>query len=118
MRRREFITLLGSMAVTCPLAARAQELVSRLVIGVLVPISQAAAARNVAEFRAGLSDLGYIEGRTVALDIRYGDGVPERLPQLAAELVALKPSMILAGSQSGAVAVHEATRTIPLVVIT
>jgi putative tryptophan/tyrosine transport system substrate-binding protein len=118
MRRREFITLLGGLAVTCPLAARAQQLASRPLIGVLVPISQGAAARNVAEFRAALSDLGYIEGRTVALEIRYGDGVPERLPQLAAELVALKPSMILAGSQSGAVAVHEATRTIPLVVIT
>ncbi len=52
------------------------------------------------------------------LELRYSDGVPERLPQLAMELVALRPHVILAGSQAGALAARNATRTIPLVVIT
>jgi putative tryptophan/tyrosine transport system substrate-binding protein len=117
MRRREFITL-GSAAFAYPLVADAQQPASRPLIGILSPLSQGAAARNVAEFRAALRDLGYVEGRTVDLEIRYGDGVPERLPQLAAELVALKPGVIVAGSYSGAVASRNATRTIPLVIMT
>jgi ABC-type uncharacterized transport system substrate-binding protein len=99
-----------------PLAARAQQLSpGRPIIGVLAPQSQAASARNVEAFRKGLRDLGYVERRNITLEIRYGDGLPERLPQLAAELVALKPAVIRAGSTAGLVAVHNATQTIPLV---
>ena len=116
MRRRAFIWLLGGAAATWPLAARAQQLSpDRPIVGVLAPQSQAASARNVEAFRKGLRDLGYVEGRNITLEIRYGDGLPERLPQLAAELVALKPAVIRAGSTAGLVAVHNATQTIPLV---
>src|SRR5262245_9360126 len=114
--RREFITLLGGAAAGWPLAARAQQLSpDRPIVGVLAPQSQTASARNIEAFRKGLRDLGYVEGRNITLEIRYGDGLPERLPQLAAELVALKPAVIRAGSTAGLVAVHNATQTIPLV---
>jgi putative ABC transport system substrate-binding protein len=120
MRRRTFILALGGAAAVpsflWPLAARAQQLSpDRPIVGVLAPQSQAASARNIEAFRKGLRDLGYVEGRNITLEIRYGDGLPERLPQLAAELVALKPAVIRAGSTAGLVAVHNATQTIPLV---
>ncbi len=73
MRSREFITLLGG-AAAWPLAARAQQL-DRPIVGVLAPQSQAASARNIEAFRKGLRDLGYVEGRNITLEIRYGDGV-------------------------------------------
>jgi putative tryptophan/tyrosine transport system substrate-binding protein len=118
VNRRDFISLLGGAAVAWPLAARAQQPASRPLIGVLSPISESAAARNIAEFRAGLRELGYVEPGSITLAIRYAEGVPERLPPLAAELVALQPRVILAGSQSGALAARNATRTIPILVIT
>lgn len=116
--RRKLIVALGGAAAAWPRAARAQHPVTRPLIGILSPLSEAAAARNVAEFRAGLRELGYAEPGNVTLAVRYAEGVPERLPPLAAELVALKPRVILAGSQSGALAARNATRTIPLVIIT
>jgi len=118
MRRREFITLLGGAAAAWPLAARAQPSSIRPLVGVLSPLSMAAAARNIAALRSSLRDLGYIEGRSLTLALRYGDGVPERLPQLASELVALKPDVLIAGAQSGALAARSVTRTIPIVTIT
>ncbi len=115
MRRRDFITLLGGAAAAWPIAAYAQQSPARPIVGVLVPQSQVASARNVDAFRKGLRDLGYVEGRNITLEIRYGDGLPERLPQLATELVALKPAVIRAGSSAAIVAARNATETIPLV---
>src|SRR5256886_11933402 len=115
MKRREFVT---RGAAVWPLAARAQQQLVRPLIGVLSPLSAASAARNIAGFRSGLRDLGYLEGRNATLEIRYGDGAPERMAPLAQELVALKPDVLIAGAKSGALAVHAATRTIPIVVIT
>src|SRR5215471_6673142 len=117
MKRREFITLLGG-ATAWPLMARAQQQLVRPLIGVLSPLSAASAARNIAGFRSGLRDLGYLEGRNATLEIRYGDGAPERLAPLAQELVALKPDVLMAGARSGALAAQTATRTIPTVIIT
>jgi putative ABC transport system substrate-binding protein len=115
MRRREFITLVGSAAAAWPLVARAQQAPVRPIIGVLSPISIAAAARNTEALRTGLRDLGYSEGRNITLEQRYADGAIERLPDLAAELVALKPAVIVAGSPAAALAVRNATRSIPVV---
>jgi len=115
VRRREFITLLGGAAAAWPLAARAQQQPVRSLIGVLSPVSAAAAARYIAAFRSGMRDLGYVEARNVTLELRYGEGSPERMALLARELVALKPDVIVAGSTSGALAAHRATRTIPIV---
>jgi hypothetical protein len=78
MRRREFISLL-SAAAAWPLAARAQQTPARPLIGMLVPLSVAAATGNIAAFRSALRDVGYVEGRNATLELRYGDGSLERL---------------------------------------
>jgi putative ABC transport system substrate-binding protein len=114
MKRREFITLASSAAAILPLTAFAQQ-AGRTVIGVLAPISAVAAARNIEALRKGLRDLGYSEERDLTLELRYADGAIERFPSLAAELVALKPAVIVAGSPSAALAVRDATQSIPIV---
>jgi putative ABC transport system substrate-binding protein len=118
MKRRAFITLLGGAAVGWPLAAGAQQQTVRPLIAILSPLSAASAARNIAGFRSGLRDLGYLEGHNATLALRYGGGAPERMAPLAQELVALKPDVLMAGSRSGALAAQAATRTIPIVIIT
>ncbi len=117
LKRREFVSLLGGAAAAWPLAARAQSPSRAALVGVLSPLSPAAAARNIEALRAGLRDLGYVEGRNLTLALRFAAGVPARLPELAAELVALKPDVILAGSTSGIVAARKATQTIPLIMM-
>ena len=118
MKRRAFITLFGG-AIAWPLTARAQQQPVHPLIGVLSPLSAALAARNLAGFRSGLRDLGYLEGRDVTLALRYGDGAPERMAPLAQELVALKPDVLMiGGARSAALAAQAATRTIPIVIIT
>ena len=114
MRRREFIGLLSGSGVAWALAARAQVSSERL-IGVLSPISEDAAFRNVEALRAGLRDLGYFEGRNIKFAIKYAGGATERLPQLATELVKLNPDIIVAGSPPAAIAVRNATHTIPII---
>jgi len=123
MRRRDFITLLGCSAAAGAAVLRPQLLAAqpssiRPLVGVLSPLSMAAAARYIAALRSSLRDLGYVEGRSLTLALRYGDGVPGRLPPLASELVALNPDVLLAGAQSGALAARGVTRTIPIVAIT
>jgi putative tryptophan/tyrosine transport system substrate-binding protein len=117
LRRRDLITLLGGAAATWPLAAHAQQSPTRPLIGLLSPLSRAAATPNVGAFRKGLRDLGHVEGRNIALELRFAEGIPSRLPQLATELVALKPDVIVVGSVSGILATRDATQTIPLVTI-
>jgi putative ABC transport system substrate-binding protein len=117
VKRRAFITLIGGGAAW-PLAARAQQQPVRSLIGILSPLSAASAARNIAAFRSGLRDLGYLEGHNATLEIRYGDGAPERMAPLAQELVALKPDVLVAGARSSVLAAQAATRTIPIVVLT
>jgi putative tryptophan/tyrosine transport system substrate-binding protein len=120
MQRREFITLLGGAAAAPILSSAlgAQQAPGRPLIGILVPLSAATAARNIEALRAGLREFGYVEGRNVWFEFRYADGVPARLPALAAELVALKPAVIIAGSPPGIVAAQRATQTIPLIMFT
>jgi len=116
MKRREFITLVGGAATTWPLAARAQQAAMPL-IGFLSPVSVATSARNTAALRQGLRDLGYVEGRNIAIEYRFADGSSERLTELATELAALKPVVIIAGSTSGIVSASKVTKTIPLIMI-
>ncbi|PWT88201.1 MAG: hypothetical protein C5B56_09165 [Proteobacteria bacterium] len=112
--RRACIILLGSAAAAPLLWSRRAHAQQRLV-GVLIPISSAAAARNIGAFRAGLRDLGHSESRDIKFELRFADGVTERLGGLASELVALKPAVIVAGGPQAAVAVRTATPTIPIV---
>jgi putative ABC transport system substrate-binding protein len=116
MRRRAFITLLGggvAAAVTRPLAAVAA---GPRLIGILSPLSMASAARNIEALRSGLRDLGYVEGREFAIEARFADGAVDRLAVLVAELIALRPAVIVAGALPAVLAARKATGTIPIVI--
>ena len=101
--RRDFITLLGAAAAAWPLAASAQQEPSpiRPLIGLLVPLSVTAATHNVAAFQSALRDDGYVAGRNVTLELRYGEGALERLAPLVSELMALKPDVLFTGGKAG-----------------
>jgi putative tryptophan/tyrosine transport system substrate-binding protein len=115
MKRREFITLLGGAALAYPSDAQAQSSATGPLIGVLSPLSAAAATRNIAAFRSGLRDLGYVQGRSATFELSYADGLPERLAPIARDLVALKPDVLMVGSTAAVVAVNSVTRAIPIV---
>jgi ABC-type uncharacterized transport system substrate-binding protein len=117
MKRREFITLLGGAAAAWPLVARAQQSSGGPLIGILSPLSASTATRNIEGFRKGLRELGYVEGRNVTLALRFAEGMPERMPALAAELVDLKPDVMVAAPETSLRAVRNVTRTIPIITI-
>jgi putative tryptophan/tyrosine transport system substrate-binding protein len=115
MRRREFITLLGSTATTWPLAALAQQ--STLpIVGFVNGGAADASERYLAGFRKGLSETGYIEGRNVAVEYHWLEGQYDRLPALMADLVQRQVAVIATpGSIVATVAAKSATSTIPIV---
>ncbi len=85
-------------------------------IGFLHPSSSTAVGQHVAAFRQGLRELGYVEGQNIAIEYRYAEGQPERLPDLAAELVGLKVDLIVASTTPASLAAGRATTTIPIVI--
>jgi putative ABC transport system substrate-binding protein len=116
VKRREFISLLGGAAAAWPVVAGAQQS-RRPLVGLLSPLSEITAIRNIEEFRAGLRQLGYVEGRNIALALRFADGMSDRMPALAMELVSLKPDVMIAAPESSLAAVRGVTRTIPVITI-
>jgi putative ABC transport system substrate-binding protein len=127
VKRREFITLLGSAAATWPLAARAQQSEPMRRIGVLMnaaaddPEYQARLADDpeyqarLAAFLHALQQLGWSDGHNVRIDIRWSAGNPDTMRKYAAELVALAPEVILATTSAATTALQQATRTVPIV---
>jgi len=114
MNRRTFIgTAAGLLAA--PLAAQAQKASKVPRIGVLLSNSQASHAADVEGFRQGLRERGYVEGRNIAIEYRYGDGNLDRLPRFAAELVRLDVDLIVTSGSPPTRAARQATKTIPIV---
>jgi putative tryptophan/tyrosine transport system substrate-binding protein len=130
--RRAFVTLLGGAAVAWPLAARAAlasevsgqrgdakvQQAEKPVIGVLHSQSPSAYTLSVTDaFRQGLGETGHVDGRNVALDLRWAEARYERLPALAAEFVNQRVAVIAAASLPSALAAKAATSTIPIVFV-
>jgi len=116
MRRREFITLIGSVAATWPPAVRAQQ-PAMPVIGILRSTSPAVSTPMVMGFRQGLTAAGFTEGQNVTIEYRYADNQLERLPGLVAELIRLPVAVIVANTIA-ALAAKAATTTVPIVFAT
>jgi putative ABC transport system substrate-binding protein len=114
MKRREFITLLGGMAATWPFIVRAQQS-AMPVIGFLDPTSLDTYSQFVEAFRKGLREVGFIEGHNVAIEFRWAEGQYARLPEMAAEFVQHKVTVIVATGITAARAAKAATSTIPIV---
>jgi ABC-type uncharacterized transport system substrate-binding protein len=117
MRRREFITLVGSAAATWPLASRAQQPDQMRLIGVLMAYAESEpdAQSEVAAFRNELKKLGWREGNNLRIELRWGAGDANRIKTFAKELVDLRPDAILGQTTSVVTALSRETRTIPIV---
>jgi putative ABC transport system substrate-binding protein len=118
VRRRDLLTLIGAAAALRPIAGRAQQQ-AMPVIGYLNSISPGPNAANLAAFRQGLSETGYVEGQNVAIEYRWAEGHYDRLPGLAADLVGRKVDLIVTSGGNGPVlAAKSETSTIPIVFVT
>jgi putative tryptophan/tyrosine transport system substrate-binding protein len=115
MRRREFITLIGGAAATWPLAARAQQTGKQPTIGFLGGGTSSAQSLWTAAFVQRLRELGWIEGRTIAIEYRWAEGRSDRLADIAAEFVRLKVDVIVTNSAEPVLAAKQATSAIPIV---
>jgi putative tryptophan/tyrosine transport system substrate-binding protein len=112
--RRTFLSALTGGLLAAPLAAEAQQAAKVPRIGYLA-LNPTANPHLHEAFRQGLRDLGYVEGRNVVIEYRDAEGKPERLPALAAELIALKVDVLVAQPTVAALAAKQATRTLPIV---
>jgi putative tryptophan/tyrosine transport system substrate-binding protein len=115
MRRRQFITLVGSAAAAWPFAARAQQPGKVARIGFLGAASASGYANQVAGFRSGLRDLGYVEGTNVIIEYRWAEGNYERLRELATQLIRSNVDVIVTHGAPATLAAKQATATVPIV---
>jgi ABC-type uncharacterized transport system substrate-binding protein len=115
MRRREFIALLGGAVAAWPLAARSQQSGKLPTIGFLGAATPSVASQLVAAFVQRLRELGWIEGRTVAIEYRWAEGRSERFAEIAAEFVRLKVDVIVTWAGGPVIAAKQATTVIPIV---
>jgi ABC-type uncharacterized transport system substrate-binding protein len=117
LKRRDFITLFGGATAAWPLAARAQQ-AAIPVIGFLVAGTPLSHGQWVAAFVQRLRELGWIEGRTIAIEYRWGEGRNERFAEIAAEFVRRKVDVIVTSATAAVVAAKQATSVIPIVFVT
>jgi putative ABC transport system substrate-binding protein len=115
--RRAFVASVTGGLLSAPLAAAAQPAGKVHRIGFLGNSTAALEANLVQPFRDGLRELGYVEGRDVAIEYRWAEGQYERFPALIAELIALKVEVLVTAGTPAALAVKRATTTIPLVMV-
>jgi ABC-type uncharacterized transport system substrate-binding protein len=115
MRRREFITLIGGAATTWPLAARAQQAARLPTIGFLGQSTPVVESERLDAFLKRLRELGWIEGRTVAIEYAWGQGSSERFAEIAADFVRLKVDVIVTSGTANVIAAKQATSVIPIV---
>jgi putative tryptophan/tyrosine transport system substrate-binding protein len=115
--RRTFMAALAAGSLAATRVARAQQAGKVFRIAFLGNSTAALEANLVGPFREGLRDLGYIEGRNIVIEYRWAEGKYERLPELVAEIVALKVDVIVTAGTPAALAVKRATATIPLVMV-
>ena len=116
MRRREFIRLLGGAAAGWPIAASAQQPGRIVRIGNL-STANPRSAPFYQSFERRLRDLGHIEGQNIVFEYRNAEGEVDRLPDLAAELVRLDPSIIVTSTAAATSAVKRATSTTPILMV-
>src|SRR5438093_3500055 len=118
MRRREFIALLSGAAATSssiwPLAARAQQAARLPTIGFLGATTPSLQNQWTAAFLQRLRELGWIEGRTVAIELRWAEGRAERAAEIVAEFVRLKVELIVTHGSEPVIAAKQATSMIPI----
>src|SRR5262245_31557660 len=118
MRRRQFMALFGGAAAAWPLAARAQR-PTMPVIGSLFGATAAEWAAPMGGFRRGLGEMGFVEGRNIAIEYRWAEGQYVQMPAMAADLIGRKVAVILVGGNlPGVRAALAATQTIPIVFTT
>jgi putative tryptophan/tyrosine transport system substrate-binding protein len=115
MRRRAFIALLGGAAAAWPLAARAQQTGKLRTIGFMGSYTPSAVSQWTAAFVRRLGELGWTEGRTIAIEYRWAEGRTERFAEIAAEFVRLKVDVIVTSGTPPVLAAKQATAVIPIV---
>jgi putative tryptophan/tyrosine transport system substrate-binding protein len=120
MRRREFIALVGGAAVAWPVTAWAQQTERMRRLGVLMAVaeSDADARKGISILQESLQKLGWKDGNNIRIDYRWGNGNPDRIQDLAKELVDLQPDVLVGHSTPSAKGLLKQTRTVPIVFLT
>jgi putative tryptophan/tyrosine transport system substrate-binding protein len=117
MQRREFMTLVGGAAASWPLAVRAQQLIRKPRIAVLLSSGASENQENLAVFAKAMQRLGWTDGENIQIDYRWTENDVARLQPLAKELINLQPDVVLAGTTQVVAAIQRETKTIPIVFV-